>query len=118
MGFAFRDDEVLEIEKALKAQEEEQDVDRALLKVKGLLLLKKKAMEKTKYGQLIYEVLARRKIKFCTSSIHFMVEKATTGRHDPRSLVPERAVRLFQDIRNKMEKYLVHIKVKWMDQTE
>ena len=118
LGFAFRDDEMEEIEKALKGgddqKEEAESMDRALLKVKGLLKMKKMQMAKTKYGKQVHEVMARRKIKFCSSSLNFMVEEATKGRHDPQSLSPGITVVRFAGIKSKMQEYLSQIKVKWV----
>ena len=126
LGFAFRDDEIEEIEAALKGGDDQKDDEkeeteimdrghhRALLKVKGMLQMKKAQIAKTKYGKQVHEVMAQRKIKFCSSSINFMVDEAKKGRHDPQSLSPKIAVVRFAGIKSKMQEYLAHIKVEWV----
>merc|ERR1719295_2007438 len=113
LGFAFRDDELDEIARAMELQDDNQSTDMALVKLKGILKVKKQKMLQTKNGKRIYEQIADRKIKYCSSSINSIMKQDEEQKVEKESvsvLTPGPLVRRFNGFRDKMQQYLVRIK--------
>jgi len=70
---------------------------------------------KTKYGKQIYEVLARRKVKFSTSSANFMAQQAlgspaSIDVRSDKSLTWSPSFKVFEGIKDKMQSELVDLR--------
>ncbi len=111
LGFAFRKDEAVDIANMMKKGGGDEGVDEMLVLVKKLLKEKKQRMMKTTYGKDIYAVIARRKVKFCTTTRNFMEEMKQPDGHDPKALKPWKAITMFKGIKERMQHYLKNFRV-------
>ena len=121
------DDEMLQIQ-----QNDNNEFNKTLFKIKQLLKRKKDELKKTSHGKQIYNVLKDRKTKYLTSSINQFnndknnknnnnnnKKKEDESKKDSKlssssssQRVPGPSIKIFKNIKNRMQQYLLQMQVK------